>query len=260
MKEVTPEECKKIQLDILINVSKFCEKHDIKYSIAYGTLIGAIRHKGFIPWDDDIDIIMMRDEYERFVATYKDDYYQLFDGLGLANHLHAVVSDMSTRIISQHSGNTNYFYKGGLYVDIFPVDSTSDKMICYKFHKRMIYYIYKWYALSLYIKRKDIVAKILHFMFKPFSHLIGSMVRKLMLVYNHKDTGTVSNYSLWYLNFPPFPKYFMDTYEYVEFEGHQFKAIKEYDKFLRGIYGDYMQLPPASERIPRHNYKTYWRD
>ena len=67
MREVSPEECKKLQLNILINVAKFCDEHDIKYSLAYGTLIGAIRHKGFIPWDDDIDIIMMRDEYERFV-------------------------------------------------------------------------------------------------------------------------------------------------------------------------------------------------
>mgnify|MGYP006376200155 CR=1 FL=1 len=76
-KEITLEESKKICLDILIYFDKFCKEHDIKYSLGEGTLIGAVRHKGFIPWDDDIDLIMSSDQYEKFLSLYKDGKYEL---------------------------------------------------------------------------------------------------------------------------------------------------------------------------------------
>ena len=74
MKRIYTEELKKIQLDILCAIQKFCANNDIKYSLAYGTLLGAVRHKGYIPWDDDIDIIMTRDNYDRFMRTFVHEY------------------------------------------------------------------------------------------------------------------------------------------------------------------------------------------
>ena len=71
MKEMTTTDIQQVSLDILKDVHSFCQKEGIKYSLAYGTLIGAIRHKGFIPWDDDVDIMMTRPEYERFIRAYK---------------------------------------------------------------------------------------------------------------------------------------------------------------------------------------------
>ena len=77
MKEIKNDELRTIQLDILQNVHDFCMKHDIKYTLAYGTLLGAVRHGGYIPWDDDIDIAMLRPDYERFMQEYKNDIYNL---------------------------------------------------------------------------------------------------------------------------------------------------------------------------------------
>ena len=77
-KEINVEELKQIQLNILKFVDKFCKENNLKYYLAYGTLLGAVRHKGYIPWDDDIDIIMFREDYEKFVTTFKDVNYKVF--------------------------------------------------------------------------------------------------------------------------------------------------------------------------------------
>ena len=81
-----------------------------------------------------------------------------------------------------------------------------------------------------------------------------------MQKYNSKTTHTIANASLWYLKYPSFPVSYMNEFVDVEFEGHSFKALKEYDGFLKGIYGDYMKLPPLNERTPRHTYKAYWKE
>jgi lipopolysaccharide cholinephosphotransferase len=260
MREVTPDECKQLQLNILINVAKFCEEHDIKYSLAYGTLIGAIRHKGFIPWDDDIDIIMMRNEYERFVATYNDNYYKLIPVKEIANHLHVVVSDMSTQLEFHKCKTDSYFYKGGVWVDIFPIDNVPNSNIGYKIQRKVLYVLKQIHQLSQFPWSTSFKGKALHRLLKPYSNLLDKPIQPVMQFYNSRNKNMVGDLALCYLNYPSFPKSYMDTFVGVEFEGHIFKAIKDYDAFLRGIYGNYMNLPPVNERTPRHPYTAYWRE
>ena len=267
MREVSSEDCKRLQLNILINVAKFCDEHNIKYSLAYGTLIGAIRHKGFIPWDDDIDIIMMRNDYDRFVSLYHDSSFQLVDGNHHANHLHVRVADMSTLIVFQHSEIKRKFYNGGVWVDVFPIDNVPQSEKDYRsFMKqvRFLCHLQKCGELSFKtIWKGNLISRILraflYLIVKPLVRPIGVLSGKMMLKYNGNHSEKVANVSLWYLKYPSFNSSQMDETIDVEFEDHQFKAIKNYDEFLRGIYGDYMTPPPPEDRIPRHDYISYWR-
>ena len=259
MREVSPEECKKLQLNILINVAKFCDEHDIKYSLAYGTLIGAIRHKGFIPWDDDIDIIMMRDEYERFVSMYKSEEFDLVDGDQQANHLKVRISDRNTCLVFQNSETNNKYYESGVWVDVFPIDMVPDNPLYYSFMKKTIKRLYLLMKVGE-VRGPYLITKLLHPLLKPFSKPLLKIVRRMIVLFNGKNTHTLANMSLWYLNYPPFPVEFMTKFVEVEFDGYNFKAISQYHEFLTSIYGDYMQLPPLEKRVPRHGFITYWRE
>lgn len=258
---MTIKEVQQVSLEILKDVHEFCVKNKIKYSIAYGTLIGAIRHKGFIPWDDDIDIIMMRDEYERFVSTYKSEKYVLIHGENMSNHLHVVVSDLSTTLKFPNSPSNRKFYKGGVGVDIFPIDKVPDNENAYWRLLKRIWFFMRLQRIGEVIdKRSMLASQIAHSFLWPFRNMFGAIGKKMMYQSNKRVSQTVGNLSLWYLRYPSFPAYYMDVFVDVEFEGHHFKAIKNYDDFMRGIYGDYMKLPPENQRIPRHSYIPYWRE
>lgn len=261
MQEISSEECKKIQLKILINVARFCDENNIRYSLAYGTLIGAVRHKGFIPWDDDIDIIMMRNEYERFVATYKDDSFILVQGEHQQNHLHVRVADNDTRIVS-NKGTRDVFYKNGVWIDVFPIDKVPDNDNKYKSFMRKIYFLCKLQLIAeVGGKGRKLSYKIpfdiFQFFLKPLGPFFGKKAMKEMTKYNHSDSNTVANVSLWYLHYPSFRINIMTEFTELEFEGSLFHSISNFDEYLKGIYGDYMTPPPANMRRHRHDYIAY---
>ena len=269
MQEISFDDCKKLQLDILIGVAEFCERHNIRYSLAYGTLIGAIRHKGYIPWDDDIDIIMPRLDYDKFVASFQHPKYKLLGGASLSNHLHHVVTDMQTTLVFEKSLNDNHYYKGGLWVDVFPIDKVPDDKDEYKKLKKRIstlctlhrYGEFPDQLIAASVKpSKKRMKKMFSWVMKPFVKPLGCLINRTVHNYNDKQTKTGADLSLWYLGWPSFPIVWLDDYVDVEFENHKFKAIKEYDSFLRAIYGDYMQYPPKEDQVPKHAYKAYYRN
>ena len=136
--KLSVEECKPYLLGILKHVDKFCRKNDIQYSLGYGTLLGAIRHKGFIPWDDDIDIIMTRENYDKFLSLYKnDDRYKIKKGYEIANHLHAIMTDDWTRLEYPERTTDHLFYEGGLRIDLFPMDNVIDDVDYFKGYKKI---------------------------------------------------------------------------------------------------------------------------
>ena len=123
---MTLNDIKKVSLDILISIHEYCKANGIKYSLGYGTMLGAVRHKGFIPWDDDIDILMMREDYDRFLSGYKDSKFEVIDHKREKKYIlpYAKVVDKNTVLFNSWMPDL----KLGVSVDVFPVDYVGKDM------------------------------------------------------------------------------------------------------------------------------------
>lgn len=258
MEKITLEESKQYQIGILSSIDAFCRSHDINYSIAYGTLLGAARHRGFIPWDDDIDIVMLRKDYDRFVENYSDEHYRLVRGENIANHLHVVVTDPST-VVKFDEGTTDaLFYKGGVWVDVFPLDNVPDDDGKYEKIKKKIYqrrFLQRYGEVSPVNKGdrviKKFVKRIVHVFLALTKDYNGAKALKLMRTYNTTNTNKVANFAVWYLkNNQSIPSKWFDDYIELEFEGRRFRAIKNYIDYLVSLYGDWQKLPPHPSEYP----------
>ena len=241
------------ELDILSQIDIFCRQHGLKYSLAYGTLIGAIRHGGFIPWDDDIDIIMPRADYEFLLSHWNmpgfilqnkrtnDDFNQNFT---------KIRKDHTAFLQEEYERNVSYHT--GIFADIFPGDRIAPKGIMRKLQ-------FLCCAMNLLYSREHV------------SGGKSSRIEKVLLSVPHKTRVKIANYmeeriQRWNNTLNPY--FFPSTIEHasiyydsdlfdqlidVEFAGCKFLCIKKYDKFLRRCYGDYMKLPPEEERVIKHH-------
>ena len=258
-KYISTDEVKRIQLDILKSITDFCEKYGISYFLAYGTLIGAVRHKGYIPWDDDIDLIMPRPDYERFCKEYRDnekDYYEMLNSYtDVSCYINFTkVHDTRTRFQERYSKENNY----GVFVDVFPLDGYIDKRQMVKCHRlfRLIHYkSLKWYIGNSFIK--NITLTILRIILWPFD--IRSLLNKLESESKRKPFEGSEYVYFFSEKTEPIKKELFDEYTYTLFEKQQYRIPKRYDELLTLTYGDYMKLPPEKERVNKHQAKAWWK-
>lgn len=244
------------ELKILDYFDEICREQGLRYSLAGGSLLGAVRHKGFIPWDDDIDVCMPRADYEAFVKTFQERAhvrYELY-----ANNVTPFVKllDKSIQVSSPHE-ETKY-----LWMDIFPVDGLPDSYEkSLRHYKKALRYIKMicWPGLKNYSGSHSVfLAALIHFYIKIFTkaraakHLI-SLAQKYSF-----DSSKFIGCVVWglYGIGERMLKSEFEKFVDVEFEGHTFKAMSCWDSYLTGIYGDYMQLPPEEKRIT-HGFKAY---
>ena len=268
MKEIPFDELKQIELDILKNVAEFCDANGIRYFLAYGTLLGAIRHKGFIPWDDDIDIIMPRPDYDRFIEEYSHGYYKVWsiekDPSFSLNF--AKVTDERTACL--YPGQTIETSSGGFWIDIFPMDGLPDEgEERHKYLKKVRFWkkIRSYYLLpghfGIFDKNSNhrflrmIISYIIHTLTSP--KFLAQKLIKIFRKYNY-DT---SNYCAFLTEFD---YCILETQKLKEitkatFEDAQFNIPEEYDYVLTKQYGDYMTPPPEEERINTHQITGYWK-
>jgi len=267
--EIPKEDFRKIQLimlEMLIEFDRICNKHGIVYSLDGGTLLGAIRHKGFIPWDPDIDVIMHRFEYEKFKKACEEDLdtRRFF----LQDHQldryyrwgYARLRRKGTEFI--RAGHEHMKYKTGIFMDIMIVDNVPDSSIMRKVHSLICFCIRKmlwseagkvlhpkwygrlWYKLLSYIP-VDWIFNFRDFVAARYNAVDTELIRRMTGEYPSRcKYGT--------------PKSFYNNRIKVEFEGHMFWCFEEYDRYLRLVYGDYMELPPPEKRkphIPCSKYK-----
>lgn len=242
MGEITIEEKKKIILDIMSDVDAFCRENNIRYVISSGTLLGAVRHGGFIPWDDDADMFMLREDFDKFIASYKGRKYHALYNTNNENEFlkvgYAKISDPSTSVLSRKTQ-----IKFGVYVDLFPLDSVPedieernshmDKVMKYhrKLHHRqnkdfISILISYYHSLDWWWKKCDATVRDPKYKNSPLvAHILGA--RNQRTVFNKK----------WFENL-----------EDIEFEGRKFRSFKDTHSYLKMVYGDYMTPPPLKDR------------
>jgi len=270
MRSIDTEEHKQVQLDILKFVADFCEKKGLRYFLADGTMLGAVRHKGFIPWDDDIDIRMPRPDYNKMRQIFNeecmDSHYHLVDPRDKeAHHYFIKIVDTRTVKIEPYQDYSTGFL--GVDIDIFPIDgSPEDKEDFLKWGKEIRSYnrayAYKkraWHRAFLSMC-KDYVKGRAHAKFCPFMspREIAEKVNTLSEKYTYGEGTYVSFIGLGELFRVPYECY--KDFVMMKFEDSEFRVPAGYDQALTAQYGDYMKLPPIEKRVTHHRNNIFWKD
>ena len=259
MKKITStDELKKVQIDILLYIDKICKKNKIKYFLAYGALLGSIRHKGFIPWDDDIDITMPRLDYERFIKVMKTNkgIYRL---VCLENckkdysYPFAKVCDARTIINEPWRPMKEEI---GVYVDIFPLDGLGDTEKNAKENAKKLLKITKQIWFMETVKNQNIKGRILNFIGRKNLNKYFKYIAKKNNYYKSKYVGMLAWPSdhIEYIE----QKYYLEMIS-GDFEGNSFPIPKYYDAILNNRYGDYMTFPPLDKRKRHHPFEAWWK-
>ncbi len=246
------------EVEILDVIVELCDKFSLKYSLAYGTLIGAVRHRGFIPWDDDIDIIMPREDYERLKKLWKDskmnDYYihDYYTDINCTNNFMKIRKKHTTFYSSKGFDNPKM---SGIFIDIFPADRVPKRKI-----SRLIQYCAA--AINLLYSRqytsgtKGLIGageKILLKVPRGIQISIRNKAERIKRHWNRNGCGYYVNAATIEECKKYFPENMFESFVELEFNGKKYKATAEYDGFLTLMYGNYMKLPPESERVWGHS-------
>lgn len=260
-REISLQELKQLMLLIMQDIDLFCRSHNIRYFLAYGTLLGAVRHKGYIPWDDDIDIWMPRPDYMRFMKQYRHRYYSAYSAEFTPgwDHYIAKVCDDRT-IIDEGHGD-----KCGVYIDVFPLDGLPDNPQRIQSHFRVIEkYLRIWsslhYTRRLKIQKVNGVAKNIKILASRALGLFYSSnkaldkLQQVKMKYPYDKSRFVGYVGRWFI-----PRNNITSLIDADFENNRFLIPENYAEWLTTIYGDYMKLPPIEKRVSNHGFKAYWK-
>lgn len=263
MKNASIEELKSIQLDILDDVHRFCTENGIRYSLGGGTLLGAVRHTGYIPWDDDIDINMPREDYERFIRIYNSEKNEVLDLRNSRNcvELCVKICRKGTKMTDLALGRTLW----GINIDLFPIDGCPDD---FGPHCNQILYLRKklsqicpYYQV---VRKKDktkwflkyILKRIIYFYPHNVLYLkkeIDNLSRRYPLTRGKLGGGILGGYA--HKEVMSADTFF--SYDDILFENRMYRTISDWDTYLHSLYGDYMTPPPVEKQITHHLYDAF---
>lgn len=250
MTELTLPEKQKLILEIMKDIDRFCRANNIRYTLSSGTLLGAVRHGGFIPWDDDADMFMLREDFDRFIHSYKSDRYKLvynFDGEDkLCPSGIAKVADLDT-----WSRDSTGILDFGVWVDVFPLESVpEDPKECRTFMHKIMSVNNRIY----HRRRHDLLSII-----KSYRHSFAWWMQKLdRIVHNNPYTDSpLVAHAVGSNNYRTvIPKKWFDDLGTIRFADYDFMAFKDTDSYLKIVYGpDYM-----TPKKWAHNVKIYKKD
>lgn len=265
MKEISSlDELKEIELSIMKKIHKFCCDNDIVYYLAYGTLLGAVRHQGFIPWDDDIDIWMPRKDYVKFCKLFPSYQNQL--GLTLVNNeTKPKYARPMSKVIDNRTLVIEPAYRKddpiGVFVDIWPIDGIEND---YKKRTLRRKSSAKYVSVLLYCNKRikfcdGFLRKLLSFLFMGLHR--DRLINKIEKISSEVEFGSTDyvfactdNNKCYYMN-----DWFSEP-TLAKFEDAEFFVPNNSDDILTARYGNWRELPPESQRIPHHIMNTYWKE
>lgn len=269
-KKLEINEIQQISIEVLKFVTDICDKENIKYFLAYGTLIGAVRHKGFIPWDDDVDILVPRNDYDRLINYFylnaeKLLPYRLF-GPDTPNYPYMIsrIGDVRYPIKVRNEKP----YGLGVFIDVIPLDGLGND---YKDAIKVARSAKRYSSLYFLSTRKsfsrDNTKSNIKLLLKFPAYLISKILGKnyikkklynLSKLYNYDDSKYIT--CVVWSTYGQKEIYERDSFAEaikVKFERYYFNIPKDYDKILKGLYGDYMMLPEEEDRVAHHLYDVF---
>ncbi len=261
VEELSLKELKQIELEILLDFDRVCKDNNITYYIYAGTLLGAIRHKGFIPWDDDIDVVLDRTNYNKFLKArdqLKEKYkvYSIDVDKNYSTPL-AKIIDLDTKLVQ----NVKDRVELGVYIDLFIWDYVPDNRFKRKLLFSFLDFNQKVWGFSIkHASKSSIIQSALRKIcyFLRFDRIAARMMDFACRKQNRK-TSKMGN-----LMFGGYgdkkeicSSSLIDEIIDIEFEGHKFPTFKNYEEFLIVNYGNYWELPPVEQRKSIHNFVAY---
>ena len=271
-REIPLAEVQDIEFDVLLRLREYCREHNLTYCLCGGTLLGAVRHKGFIPWDDDIDLFMPREDYDRFLQLSRETpvagHIEVL-GPGDKNYPYPLIKVVNRETVAYEQNITDPRQAHGVGLDIFPLDRMYPR-------RRRNLFLLAWVKFLIQLSKtnarmvrsdrsslKKRVRSLVMALLKPLAHCTpySRLNRKIDSIASgrrHLRTymlGNVAWPNRWKDMFPA--EVFAEWID-LPFRGENFPAPKQYDAYLTTLYGDYMQIPKAQDRVA-HSFRAYWK-
>lgn len=268
MKALTLEEIKSVSLEGLVYLRDLLEEHHLRYYLACGTLLGAVRHQGFIPWDDDIDIWMPRKDYETLLlkmGEFENDKWEIMHYSNNRKYLVPWAKLVNKKTLCKPSGVATRLCIG-LSIDIFPLDyinlSMDQTMKELDMTVSRLFVQLESYHPSVIDVKSSIFKRIGHYLFFYLKCIVDRPYQTVMKEYDKalENGDETAETTVDYISAERFifdTKWFGEGTKMV-FENEQFVAPSHYDKVLSVCYGDYMSLPPVEQRVTNHAFGTFW--
>lgn len=253
-----------IGLEMLIEFDRICKRNGIRYSLDGGSLLGAVRHKGFIPWDDDVDVIMLREEYGKFRRACARDldttrfFFQDYRTDSEYRWGYAKFRRKGTKFI--RLGQEHMKQNDGIFMDIFVVDNVPDGYLSRRLHHFACFLVRKTlYSEVGRVNEKNPCLRLIYLGLSKIPRDFVFHVRNCLAApLSRKRTELISHYTLEYPKHCRYglPRECFDDMVELEFEGRKFPGFKKYDLYLSTYYGDYMTLPPKEKQAPHMPVST----